>query len=91
MTVYDRRRCNASPMRALAPRIRTTPRRRLEAVPATPTAAARRALGLDALELEELLTAIGDREDVVGDPFVLARLRRGRRALERELALSLED
>lgn len=45
-------------------------------------------LGLDALELEAILVAIGDLEDRSG-PDVRARLARGRAALELELADAL--
>lgn len=48
----------------------------------------RPARGIGALELddlEELLVAVGDREDAVGED-ARARLARGRRALEHELA-----
>lgn len=45
---------------------------------------------LTAEELVELLTAIGDREDQAGTD-ARARLARGRRALEAELARALED
>lgn len=44
-----------------------------------------RGLGLSVDELEELLVAVGDREDQVGEQ-ARARLARGRMALERELA-----
>jgi hypothetical protein len=47
-------------------------------------------LGLTPPELEELLTAVGDREDTA-TAAARARLARGRRALERELAKALED
>lgn len=47
-------------------------------------------LGLTAHELEELLTAVGDREDQAGTD-ARARLQRGRRALERELAVLLSE
>lgn len=46
--------------------------------------AARIGLGLTVPELEDLLIAIGDREDLAG-PDERARLIRGRRALEAEL------
>lgn len=47
-------------------------------------------LGLDPLELEELLVAVGDREDQAGTA-ARARLTRGRRALEAELARALDQ
>jgi len=47
-------------------------------------------LGLDPTDLEEVLRAIGDREDQAGGD-ARARLARGRRALERELAATLES
>jgi hypothetical protein len=46
-------------------------------------------LGLELDVLEELLTAVGDREDVA-TADARARLCRGRRALEAELARALE-
>lgn len=53
----------------------------------TPAPAGR--LGLTAIELDELLTAVGDREDAVGTD-ARARLARARRALEAELARLLD-
>lgn len=47
-------------------------------------------LGLDADVLEELLRAVGDREDAA-TADVRARLARGREALELELARGLEQ
>lgn len=45
-------------------------------------------LGLDVDVVEDLLVAIVDREDIAG-PDERARLQRGRRAIERELARRL--
>ena len=47
-------------------------------------------LGLTPPELEDLLTAVGDREDLAG-PDERARLRRGRHAIEAELARLLAE
>lgn len=67
-----------------------TPRRRHRRPELAPTTPARAGLGLAIPDLEELLTAVGDREDTVG-PDARARLARGRRALELELADALEQ
>lgn len=57
----------------------TALQRVLEPIAPTPV------LGLDELELEDVLVAIGDLEDRTG-PDQRARLRRARHALERELS-----
>lgn len=49
----------------------------------------RGALGLSVDELEELLVAIGDRQDLEADQGRRARLARGRAALERELSRAI--
>lgn len=79
-------------MRALEHRTRP-PRlaRRLALAPTVtpaPAAIPAPALGLTALELEDLLVAIGDLEDRAGTDQ-RARLARGRAALERELARTM--
>jgi len=48
--------------------------------------AARHALGLNELELEELLLAIGDRHETLADLEARGRLQRARVALELELS-----
>lgn len=70
----------------LIPRARTT--LGLDRGPAPPPAA--RGLGLTLPDLEELLLAVGDREDTVGTD-ARARLARGRIALEAELTRLLAE
>lgn len=90
-TVYDRRPCNDPPMATAVrtPRLRAARlARHRAALPAV--APATLELGLTIPELEEALMAIGDREDLVGDPNRRARLARARAALERELGRALD-
>lgn len=73
---------NMDTMRGLATPHRIRVARRGAVV--TPAPVAERSLDLTPDVLEELLLAVGDREDMVG-PDARARLARGRAALEREL------
>lgn len=68
---------------ALMPRARNT-----RPVPGGPRPTG---LGLTPRELEELITAAHDRDELIVDPNRRARLRHGRLALERELARTLAD
>jgi hypothetical protein len=76
---------------ALTDTIRTVTAQRdeLVAMLTPPPTAPAPVLGLTVDELEELLVAIGDRQDLEADTGRRARLERARRALEAELARHL--